>query len=84
MAAIELEGVTKRYGDVTAVSDLHLQVESGEVFGFLGPNGAGKSTTINMLLDVVRPTSGTVRVLSRDAQAESVAVRRRTGVLPEG
>ncbi|MFC7097375.1 ABC transporter ATP-binding protein [Halobaculum marinum] len=84
MAAIELEGVTKRYGDVTAVSDLHLQVEEGEVFGFLGPNGAGKSTTINMLLDFVRPTSGTVRVLSRDAQAESVAVRRRTGVLPEG
>ena len=84
MAAIELEGVTKRYGDVTAVRDLDLTVEEGEVFGFLGPNGAGKSTTINMLLDFVRPTSGTVRVLSRDAQAESVAVRRNTGVLPEG
>jgi len=84
MAAIELEGVTKRYGDVTAVRDLDLTVEEGEVFGFLGPNGAGKSTTINMLLDFVRPTSGSVRVLSRDAQAESVAVRRRTGVLPEG
>ncbi|WP_073308755.1 ABC transporter ATP-binding protein [Halobaculum gomorrense] len=84
MAAIELDGVTKRYGDVTAVRDLNLAVEEGEVFGFLGPNGAGKSTTINMLLDFVRPTSGTVRVLSRDAQAESVAVRRRTGVLPEG
>ena len=84
MAAIELDGVTKRYGDVTAVRDLDLAVEEGEVFGFLGPNGAGKSTTINMLLDFVRPTSGSVRVLSRDAQAESVAVRRRTGVLPEG
>ena len=84
MAAIELEGVTKRYGDVTAVRDLDLTVEEGEVFGFLGPNGAGKSTTINMLLDFVRPTSGTVRVLSRDAQAESVEVRRNTGVLPEG
>ena len=84
MAAIELESVTKRYGDVTAVRDLDLTVEEGEVFGFLGPNGAGKSTTINMLLDFVRPTSGTVRVLSRDAQAESVEVRRHTGVLPEG
>ncbi|WP_435146680.1 ATP-binding cassette domain-containing protein [Halobaculum sp. P14] len=84
MAAIELDGVTKRYGDVTAVRDLDVTVEEGEVYGFLGPNGAGKSTTINMLLDFVRPSSGSVEVLSRDAQAESVAVRERTGVLPEG
>jgi len=84
MAAIELDGVTKRFGDVTAVADLDLTVPEGEVFGFLGPNGAGKSTTINMLLDFVRPTSGEVRVLDMDAGAESVAVRRRTGVLPEG
>ena len=100
MAAIELNGVTKRFEDdggvldtlvpssepaiVTAVDDLSFTVESGEVFGFLGPNGAGKSTTINMLLDFVRPTSGSIRVLGHDAQAESVAVRRRTGVLPEG
>ncbi|WP_396611166.1 ATP-binding cassette domain-containing protein [Haloferax sp. S1W] len=100
MAAIELDGVTKRFGDdrgvlgslrsssdasiVTAVNNLSFTVEEGEVFGFLGPNGAGKSTTINMLLDFVRPTSGSVRVLGHDAQAESVAVRRRTGVLPEG
>ncbi|WP_435068024.1 ABC transporter ATP-binding protein [Haloplanus sp. C73] len=84
MAAIELDGVTKRFGDVTAVSDLDLTVPEGEVFGFLGPNGAGKSTTINMLLDFVRPTAGEVRVLGLDAERESVAVRRRTGVLPEG
>ena len=84
MAAIELDGVTKHFGDVTAVSDLDLTVPEGEVFGFLGPNGAGKSTTINMLLDFVRPTAGEVRVLGLDAGAESVAVRRRTGVLPEG
>jgi len=84
MAAIELDGVTKRYGEVTAVSDLSLSVPEGAVFGFLGPNGAGKSTTINMLLDFVRPTDGTVRVLGRDAQDESVDVRRHTGVLPEG
>ncbi|WP_058367629.1 ABC transporter ATP-binding protein [Haloparvum sedimenti] len=84
MSAIELSGVTKRFGDVTAVNDLDLTVEEGEVFGFLGPNGAGKSTTINMILDFVRPTAGEVRVLDRDAQAESVAIRRRIGVLPEG
>ncbi|WP_251328923.1 ABC transporter ATP-binding protein [Haloplanus pelagicus] len=84
MTAIELDGVTKRFGDVTAVADLDLTVPEGEVFGFLGPNGAGKSTTINMLLDFVRPTSGEVRVLDMDAGQESVAVRRRTGVLPEG
>jgi ABC-2 type transport system ATP-binding protein len=84
MAAIELSGVTKRFGDVVAVRDLDLTVPEGEVFGFLGPNGAGKSTTINMLLDFVRPTAGSVRVLGLDAGADSVAVRRRTGVLPEG
>ncbi|MFB6102413.1 MAG: ATP-binding cassette domain-containing protein [Haloplanus sp.] len=84
MAAIELDGVTKQFDDVTAVADLDLTVPEGEVFGFLGPNGAGKSTTINMLLDFVRPTTGEVRVLGLDAGRESVAVRRRTGVLPEG
>jgi ABC-2 type transport system ATP-binding protein len=84
MAAIDCRGVTKRYGDVTAVDDLNLSVGEGEIFGFLGPNGAGKSTTINMLLDFVRPSDGTVRVLDRDARSESVAVRQRTGVLPEG
>jgi ABC-2 type transport system ATP-binding protein len=76
--------VTKRFGTVTAVRDLSLRVEEGEVYGFLGPNGAGKSTTINMLLDFVRPSSGTLQVLGMDAQADSVAVRERTGVLPEG
>ncbi|WP_158058171.1 ABC transporter ATP-binding protein [Halorussus halophilus] len=84
MTAIELDGVHKRYGDVVAVNDLSFTVEEGEVFGFLGPNGAGKSTTINMLLDFVRPTEGEVRVLDHDAHDESVAVRERLGVLPEG
>ncbi len=84
MAAISLSGVTKRYGDVVAVRDLDLTVEAVEIYGFLGPNGAGKSTTINMLLDFVRPTEGTVGVLSHDAQAEPTAVRRQIGILPEG
>src|SRR6056297_4282674 len=84
MAAIEIDGVTKRYGDVVAVRDLSFEVEEGEVFGFLGPNGAGKSTTINMLLDFVRPTEGEVRVLGHDTHDESVTVRDHLGVLPEG
>ena len=84
MTAIELRGVRKEFGDVTAVRDLNLTVAEGEVYGFLGPNGAGKSTTIDMLLDLVRPTAGTVRVLGRDATGDGVAIRRRTGVLPDG
>ena len=84
MAAIDLDGVTKQFGDVTAVRDLDLRVPEGTVYGFLGPNGAGKSTTINLLLDFVRPTAGEVSVLGRDAQDDSTTIRRRTGVLPEG
>jgi ABC-2 type transport system ATP-binding protein len=84
MAAIELDGVEKSFGDVRALRGVDLEVEDGEIFGFLGPNGAGKSTTINVLLDFVRPDEGSVRVLGYDARDESVAVRERTGVLPEG
>jgi ABC-2 type transport system ATP-binding protein len=85
VSAIETTPLTKRYGeDILAVDDLDLTVEEGEIFGFLGPNGAGKSTTINVLLDFVRPTSGTATVLGYDAQAETEAIRERIGVLPEG
>jgi ABC-2 type transport system ATP-binding protein len=84
MAAIELENVTKTFGDVTALRGVDMEVREGEIFGFLGPNGAGKSTTINVLLDFVRPTTGTATVLGHDAQDEPRAIRQRTGVLPEG
>ncbi|WP_226022685.1 ABC transporter ATP-binding protein [Halomicrobium salinisoli] len=84
MTAIELDGVTKRYGDVTALEDVDLTVEDGEIFGFLGPNGAGKSTTINILLDFVRPSSGDARVLGYDVREGSQRIRDRTGFLPEG
>jgi ABC-2 type transport system ATP-binding protein len=90
MAAIRTNGLTKHYDggilgtDVTAVDDLDLVVEAGEVYGFLGPNGAGKSTTIDMLLNYARPTEGTVEVLGSDAIAESGAVSERVGILPEG
>jgi ABC-2 type transport system ATP-binding protein len=84
MVAIECDGLEKEFGSVTALRGVDLTVEEGEIFGFLGPNGAGKSTTIDVLLDFVRPTAGTATVLGHDAQAESAAVRQRTGVLPEG
>jgi len=84
MPALEADGVTKEFGGVTALRDLDLTVREGEVFGFLGPNGAGKSTTINIVLDYLKPTSGSVEVFGIDAQADPVAVRHHVGVLPEG
>ncbi|MFC7251420.1 ABC transporter ATP-binding protein [Halomicroarcula sp. GCM10025324] len=82
--AIELTGLSKQYGDVTALNTVSLTVRRGEIFGFLGPNGAGKSTTIDILLDFVRPTAGTATVLGYDAQEDSLAVRQAVGVLPDG
>ncbi len=86
MNVIETRDLTKRYdgGDVVAVDELSFAVDSGEIFGFLGPNGAGKSTTINMLLDHVRPTSGSATILGMDVQEQPEAIRREIGVLPEG
>lgn len=84
MSVIETQGLTKRYGAVTAVENLSIRIEEGEIFGFLGPNGAGKSTTINMLLDFAKPTSGSARVFGMDCQENGKQIRRRIGVLPEG
>jgi ABC-2 type transport system ATP-binding protein len=81
--AIKINGMTKQFGDVTAVEDLDLTVESGEIFGFLGPNGAGKSTTINVLLDFVAPTTGTASMLGLDVAADRKQLHRRIGVVPE-
>jgi ABC-2 type transport system ATP-binding protein len=80
--AIETFGLTKKYGAATAVGNLNLRVEQGQVFGFLGPNGAGKTTTIRMLLALQRPTQGRATLLGLDAAADSVQVHRRTGYLP--
>lgn len=80
---IELDHLTKRYGDFTAVRDLTLTVERGEVFGFLGPNGAGKTTTIRMLMSILVPTSGTARIDGLDCQADRIEVKRRVGYLPD-
>jgi ABC-2 type transport system ATP-binding protein len=80
--AIVAEGLTKRYGSVVGVEDVDLEVPTGEVFGFIGPNGAGKTTTIRMLIDLLRPTRGRVRVLGLDPQHDAVEVHRRVGYLP--
>jgi ABC-2 type transport system ATP-binding protein len=83
MAVIETEKLTKRYGGDRGILDLDLVVGQGEVFGFLGPNGAGKTTTIRLLLDMIRPTSGSVRLLGGlDMRRDSLSIRRRTGYLP--
>ena len=81
--AIEVEHLQKRYGDVVAISDLSLSVPRGSFFGFLGPNGAGKSTTIGCLTGLLDPTGGTMRLLGEPMRAETVALKRRIGVMPE-
>jgi ABC-2 type transport system ATP-binding protein len=81
-AAISICGLTKYYGRLAAVSNLHLDVNQGEVLGFLGLNGAGKSTTIRILLDLLRPTSGRVFIFGRDCQTEGLQARSLTGYLP--
>ncbi len=80
--ALLIQGLTKSYGNVTALRGVNLEVRRGEIFGFLGPNGAGKTTTIRCLLDLIRPSGGTLRVLGIDPQADPVAVRARAGYLP--
>jgi ABC-2 type transport system ATP-binding protein len=80
--AVLTRGLTKSYGPVPALRGVDLEVQRGEVFGFLGPNGSGKTTTIRCLLDLIRPSGGTVRVLDLDPQAEPLAVRARVGYLP--
>jgi ABC-2 type transport system ATP-binding protein len=80
---IEIRGLTKRYGDFTAVDHLDLTVPAGEVFGFLGPNGAGKTTTMRMVAGILRPTSGEVRVAGIDLLADPVAAKSRLGFIPD-
>jgi ABC-2 type transport system ATP-binding protein len=79
---VALEGLTKSFGRSRGVSDLTLEVEPGQVFGFLGPNGAGKSTTIRMIMGLYAPTSGSVSALGFDCWSQGVLLRRRVGYLP--
>ena len=80
--AISIQGVTKQYSNVKAVSDLHLEVAEGEILGFLGLNGAGKTTTIRILLDLLRPTIGRASIFGHDCQANGLEARSTIGYLP--
>ena len=82
VSAISLNSLSKRYGKLVAVKDFSLEVRQGEIFGFLGLNGAGKTTTIRILLDLLRPTSGSAHVLGHNCQSESSIVRSLSGYLP--
>lgn len=81
-AAIRTDHLAKSYGSGVAVHDLSLTVRPGTVFGLIGPNGAGKTTTLRMLLDIVRPTSGSAQVLGADPRVGGPALRRRIGYVP--
>ncbi|MFD5863614.1 ABC transporter ATP-binding protein [Agromyces sp. NPDC127015] len=80
--AIQTVDLHKRYGNKTAVHDLTLTVEPGTVFGLIGPNGAGKTTTLRVLLDIIRPTSGTATVLGQPPRTGGPSLRRRIGFVP--
>jgi ABC-2 type transport system ATP-binding protein len=82
--AIQIENLTKRYGDVIAVDRLSLDVPMGRMFGFLGPNGAGKSTTIGCLTGLLDPSAGGVKLLGRPFNSNSTELKKRIGVMPEG
>lgn len=80
---IQVENVSKRFGDLTAVDGVSFEARPGEIFGLLGPNGAGKTTTINMICGVLRPDGGRVLVDGRDIWSEPTAVKRSLGVVPQ-
>ena len=80
---IELINLTKRYGNITAISDINLTIPSGQFFGFLGPNGAGKTTTIKTIVGLLKPTSGTVKVEGFDVQKNPIQAKHVIGFIPD-
>lgn len=83
MPVVETINLTKKYNGFTAVDNLNLRIEEGEIFGFLGPNGAGKTTTILMLLGLTEPTSGVARIGGFNCTREPLKVKRISGYIPE-
>ena len=81
--AIEVQNLTKYYGDLLAVDHVDFQVQQGELFGFLGPNGAGKTTTQRMLTTLLEPTEGTIRIHGHDLSRDAYPVKRQMGLVPE-
>jgi len=81
--AVEVHNLSKQFGDFTAVDGVTFNIQQGEIFGFLGPNGAGKTTTIRILLGLLRPTSGSARVLGYDVERQPEEVRKRIGYMSQ-
>ncbi|MFH2104171.1 MAG: ABC transporter ATP-binding protein [Chloroflexota bacterium] len=82
-ALIETRNLSKRYGDKVAVNNVSFDVRGGEIFGFLGPNGAGKTTTIKMIVGLLQPTAGTVKVAGYDIQAQPLQAKAASGYVPD-
>lgn len=80
---IEIINLTKRYGNITAVSEINLTIPNGQLFGFLGPNGAGKTTTIKTLVGLLKPTSGVVKIEGFDVQKQPLQAKRVVGFIPD-
>ncbi len=83
-AAIQTNGLTRRFGELTAVDNVMFSVAPGQFFGFLGPNGAGKSTTIKMLTGLLEPSAGSIEILGKPFNAAALDLKRQVGVVPEG
>jgi ABC-2 type transport system ATP-binding protein len=83
-AALESDGLFKRFGDHLAVDHMHLTVPAGSFFGLVGPNGAGKTTSLSMAVGLLRPDGGAVRIFGHDVWADPVAAKALIGVLPDG
>ncbi len=83
LIAIETFNLTKKFGILTAVDNLNLKVKRGEIFGFLGPNGAGKTTTIKLMTGLLKPTLGTVKIMSKDIQEHPIEAKEDIGLIPE-
>jgi len=80
---IEVRNLTKKFGNLTAVNDLNINVYRGDVFGFLGPNGAGKSTTIRMLLSLIKPTSGDIKIFGESLKQSREKILKKVGAIVE-
>lgn len=82
MSLVEVNGLTKKFGKFTALNDINMTIEEGEVYGFIGPNGAGKSTTIRILLGMLKATSGEVKIFGKDVWTDAVEIHKYTAYVP--
>lgn len=80
---LEIKGLTKKYGEKVAVNNISFEVKSGEIFGFLGPNGAGKTTTIKMIVGLLKPDSGVIKINGYDNQVEILQAKRQFSYVPD-